>query len=372
MGNWLEVRGSFVNRWLSSRMEKALACMTATQEKNELTRNVVYSKISGVKIVGLGMGYARKQVPNEELSSIGCDSEWIVQRTGIQTRYHAEADQATSDLAYDAAVDCLNRSGVAVSEVDMIIVATMTPDHYTPSTSCLVQSRLGAKCGAVDMNAACSGFMYGLIFGSQLVRSGCSRYTLVIGADKMSCVVDPQDPKTYPLFGDGAAAALITADPREPSRASGILAYQLGSAGELGGTLVVPGCGSRLPASPEVLASRDQYLKMDGRSVFKWAVRLIPELVNDLLAEAQLTLADIDLLIFHQANRRILDAAAEALGADPAKVFMNLDRFGNTSAASIPIALYEASNQGRIRPGGHVLTVGFGAGLTWGASIIRW
>lgn len=346
--------------------------MTATQEKSELARNVVYSKIQGVKIVGLGMGAARHSVHNDALSSIGCDSDWIVQRTGIVTRFHAAPDQATSDMAYEAARDCLNRSGVSVDEVDMIIVATMTPDHYTPSTACLVQSRLGAKCGAVDMNAACSGFMYGLIFGSQLVRSGCSRYTLVIGADKMSCVVDPQDPKTFPLFGDGAAAALLTSDPREADRASGILAYQLGSAGELGGTLVVPGCGSRLPASPQVLTARDQYLKMDGRSVFKWAVRLIPELVNDLLAAAGLSLSDIDLLVFHQANRRILDAAAEALGADPAKVFMNLDRFGNTSAASIPIALYEAHEQGRIRPGGHVLTVGFGAGLTWGASIIRW
>lgn len=346
--------------------------MTATQKKSELTRNVVSSRILGVRVVGLGMGPAKERVHNDALRSIGCDSDWIVQRTGIVTRYHAPADQATSDMAYEAARDCLERSGVGVDEVDMIIVATMTPDHYTPSTACLVQSRLGAKCGAVDMNAACSGFMYGLIFGSQLVRSGCSRYTLVIGADKMSCVVDPEDPKTYPLFGDGAAAALLTCDQREPEIASGILAYQLGSAGELGGTLVVPGCGSRLPASPEVLAAHDQYLKMDGRSVFKWAVRLIPELVTDLLAEAQLSLDEIDLLIFHQANRRILDAAAEALGVDPEKVFMNLDRFGNTSAASIPIALYEAHQQGRIRPGGHVLTVGFGAGLTWGASIIRW
>ena len=346
--------------------------MTATQQKSELTRNVVSSKILGVKVVGLGIGPARERIHNDALSSIGCDSDWIVQRTGIVTRYHAPRDQATSDMAYEAARDCLQRAGIGVDAVDMIIVATMTPDHYTPSTACLVQSRLGAKCGAVDMNAACSGFMYGLIFGSQLVRSGCSRYTLVIGADKMSCVVDPHDPKTYPLFGDGAAAALLTCDQRPADVASGILAYQLGSAGELGGTLVVPGCGSRLPASPEVLTARDQYLKMDGRSVFKWAVRLIPELVGDLLAEAGLSLNEIDLLIFHQANRRILDAAAEALGADPGKVFMNLDRFGNTSAARIPIALYEAQSQGRIRPGGHVLTVGFGAGLTWGASIIRW
>lgn len=326
----------------------------------------------GVRIEALGMGRAKLTVPNAALSSIGCDSDWIVQRTGIESRFHASPDQATSDLAYEAAVDCLRKAGLGPSDIDMIIVATMTPDHYTPSSACLVQSRLGAKCGAVDMNAACSGFMYGLIFGSQLVRSGCSRRTLVIAADKMSCVIDPQDPKTFPLFGDGAAATLLSADPREPDEASGILAYQLGSAGELGGTLVVPGCGSRMPASEDVLRRRDQYLKMDGRSVFKWAVRLVPELVTELLGQARLSLEEIDLLIFHQANRRILEAAAEALGADPRQVFMNLDRFGNTSAASIPIALCEAQQQGRIKPGNHVLLVGFGAGLTWGASIVRW
>ncbi len=326
----------------------------------------------GVKILGTGIGIPSKCVPNHELNVAGIDTEWIVQRTGICSRFHAGDDQATSDIAYLAATDCLQAAHADVSEIELILVATMTADHYTPSTSCIVQSKLGAVCGAIDVNAACSGFMYALTMGAQFVRNGCFRRVLVIGADKMTMVVDPQDPKTYPLFGDGGAAVLLGPDDRDEETASGLLAFRLGSVGELSHTLVIPACGSRQPATHAALDARDQFLKMEGRAVFKWAVRLIPQIVSDLLEDAHLELDDIDLFVFHQANRRILDAATEALGVPQEKVFCNVDRFGNTSAGSIPICLHEAHLSGAIKPGDKILCCGFGSGLTWGGCILRW
>jgi 3-oxoacyl-[acyl-carrier-protein] synthase III len=326
----------------------------------------------GVKVLGTGHGIPLQAVSNAELDIEGIDPEWILQRTGIMSRYHAPASQATSDLALEAAENCLKAAGQTASDVDLILVATMTPDHFTPSTACIVQAKLGAVCGAIDLNAACSGFMYSLTAGAQFVRTGCYRRVLVIGADKMSMVVDPRDPKTYPLFGDGAAAVLLGPDDRDEATASGILAFRLGSVGELGHTLIIPACGSRQPASHSALDARDQFLKMEGRSVFKWAVRLVPEIVNNLLADAQLSIEDIDLFVFHQANRRILEAATEAIGVSSERVFCNVDRFGNTSAGSIPICLHEALTTGRIKPGSHVLMAGFGSGLTWGGCIYRW
>ena len=326
----------------------------------------------GVKILGTGLGIPTTSVPNEDLKIEGIDTEWIFQRTGICSRYHARDDQATSDLAYDAAMGCLHSSNVSVDEIDMILVATMTADHYTPSTACIVQAKLGAVCGAIDVNAACSGFMYALTMGAQFVHTGCYRRVLVIGADKMSMVVDPTDPKTYPLFGDGGAAVLLGPDDRDAESASGILAFRLGSVGEMGHTLIIPACGSRQPASISALEARDQFLKMEGRSVFKWAVRMIPQIVKDLLDDSHLELDDLDLFVFHQANRRILDAAVEALGVPTERVFCNVDRFGNTSAGSIPICLHEAYSSGLIKPGDKVLCAGFGSGLTWGGCIFRW
>jgi 3-oxoacyl-[acyl-carrier-protein] synthase III len=326
----------------------------------------------GVKILGTGLGVPGRSVPNEALTIEGIDTEWIFQRTGICSRFHATEDQATSDLAYEAAVNCLESASVSVEEIDLILVATMTADHYTPSTACIVQAKLGAVCGAIDVNAACSGFMYGLTMGAQFVHTGCYRRVLVIGADKMSMVVDPADPKTYPLFGDGGAAVLLGPDDREEDVASGILAFRLGSVGELGHTLIIPACGSRQPASHAALDARDQFLKMEGRSVFKWAVRLIPQIVKDLLDDAHLEIGDIDLFVFHQANRRILDAATEALAVAEDRVYCNVDRFGNTSAGSIPICLHEAHSSGLIKPGDKILCAGFGSGLTWGGCVFRW
>jgi len=309
-----------------------------------------------------------------DLGKLGYDSDWIIQRTGIKSRCHAAEGEATSDFAVRSGKRCLEQANVSPADVDLIIVATMTPDHLCPSTACLVQHALGCdQAAAIDVNAACSGFMYALIMASQFVKTGCSRNALVIGAETLTVIMDPQDKKTYPLFGDGAGAVLLTADDEaSDADTSGILTYKLASDGSLGSALIVPACGSRIPASPTALEQRDQFLKMDGRTVFKWAVRMIPTIVSETLELADMTLDDVDLFIPHQANTRIIDAAVENMGLDPKKVFVNLDRYGNTSAASIPVAIVEALEQGRIQPGSNVLMVGFGGGLTWGACLFRW
>jgi 3-oxoacyl-[acyl-carrier-protein] synthase-3 len=333
--------------------------------------------VPGIRILGTGYGLADQCVPNDKLGTPGCDSEWIIQRTGIHSRYHASATQATSDLAIAAGRQCLERAGVSPLDLDLIIISTMTPDYYTPPTACLVQAALGAQCGAIDMNVACSGFIYGLVTASQFINSGSCNKVLVIGADKMSMVIDPNDPRTWPLFGDGAGAALIGGDQSdhngdEAAINPGLLAWRLGSEGELGGSLVVPAGGSRRPATIEALNEREQYLKMEGRSVFKWAVRQVPEIVTGLAEDAGVDVRDVDVFLLHQANRRIIDAAAEQMGIDSDKVFVNVDRFGNTSAGSVPILMHECVRDGHIHPGQLVMAVGFGAGLTWGGCLLRW
>lgn len=329
--------------------------------------------IPGIKILGSGASAGSQLVLNEDLAQRGYDSEWIVQRTGIKSRYHVAEGEATSDMAIRAAEQCLQRSGVDASEVDLIIVATVTPDYVTPSTACIVQAHLGCAASAIDINAACSGFIYGLVMASQSVRTGCSRNALVIGAETLTMIMNPEDKKTYPLFGDGAGAVLISADPNPVEhQASGILAYRLASEGHLGAALRTPAGGSRKPFSQEVLDKNEHFLEMDGRTVFKWAVRSIPDIVGEILSRASMSLDEIDLFIPHQANLRIIEAAVEGLGIDREKVFVNLDRYGNTSAASIPICIAEAIEEGRIEPGHNVLMVGFGAGLTWGACLFRW
>lgn len=331
-------------------------------------------QIPGIRILGTGYGLPARRVSNDELTTPGCDSEWIVQRTGIHSRYRAGPELATSDLAIAAARQAMANAGVTARELDLIIICTMTPDHYTPSTACLVQAALGATCAAMDLNAACSGFAYGLVTASHFINSGSSRRILVVGADKMSVVIDPEDPRTWPLFGDAAGAILVGGDDRGDAGANGpgLLAWRLGSEGELGGSLVVPACGSRMPATPEALRDRQQYLKMDGRSVFKWAVRRVPEIVMSLVEDAGIRLCDVDVFLLHQANKRIIDAAADQMGIDVARVFVNVDRYGNTSAASVPILMHECVRDGHIRSGQLVLAVGFGAGLTWGGCLLRW
>jgi 3-oxoacyl-[acyl-carrier-protein] synthase III len=346
----------------------------ATRQQPLSTKKDRVTTIPGVQIQATGFATASCRVDNVVLAEAGYDAAWIEKRTGIGARFHVRENEATSDLAIRAAQDCLSRAGVSADEVDLIIVATMTPDHLTPSTACIVQAALGCKAAAMDLNAACSGFIYALVTASQFVKSGCSRMALVIGTDVLTNITNPEDHQTFPLFGDGAGAALISASEEscDTLPASGILAYRLASEGELGKALLIPGGGSRMPASQSMLDRKQHYLQMDGRTVFKWAVNLIPEIVGEILFRAEMSLEEIDLFIPHQANIRIIDAAIEKLGIDREKVFVNLDRYGNTSAASIPIALSEAIDQGRIQRGAHVLMVGFGGGLTWGACLFRW
>ena len=331
-------------------------------------------QLLGVTILGTGSFVPENVVKNEDLVQLGCDSDWIVQRTGILERRHATADQATSDLAIAAAEDCLENAGVAPEEIDLILVATMTPDHYTPSTACLVQDHFGCQAAAMDLNAACSGFTYALITAAQFVHSGGYRRVLVIGADVMSRVINPTDVKTYPLFGDGAGAALV--GPGESLNEDGladvgILAYQLGADGSGGDLLKVPAGGSREPVTAEALEAGRHFLHMDGRPVFKWAVRTVAESLKSVMEEAGVNSSDLAQVILHQANIRIIDAAISDLDLPADKVHVNLERYGNTSAASIPLVLRETMQKGLVKPGDKVLLCGFGAGLTWASCVIQ-
>ena len=339
--------------------------------------------VHGVRILGTGSFVPDNIVTNDDLAALGCDSEWIVRRTGILERRHATADQATSDLCYEAAVRCLNDAGVSADQVDMILVATITPDHFTPSTACHLQRRLGAVAAAMDVSAACAGFMYAMTTAAQFIALGNTRRALVIGADLMSGTVDPDDKKTYPLFGDGAGAVLMGPDDREPEnnhssanaqqdRRSGVLSYQLGSEGCGGEMLCIPAGGTRLPLTEQTRSQGLQYLQMDGRNVFKWAVRVFDESAKDVLDAAGVTADELALVVLHQANQRIIDSAVSDLGVPKEKVYVNLDRYGNTSGASIPLALDEAIREGRINRGDLVLLCGFGSGLAWGTAVLRY
>lgn len=247
-------------------------------------------------------------------------------------------------------------------------MATFTPDYHCPSTACLVQDQLGLDCPAFDAAAACAGFKYAMISASQFVATGNAKTALVVGADCMSRIINPNDQRTYPLFGDGAGAVVLTRG--EPHQ--GFLCYQMGSDGSGGGLLDRPAGGTRDPMTHESLESGAHYLKMDGRSVFKWAVRLLTDTTELMLDKAGMSVHDVSLFLFHQANIRIIGAATEQLGIPPEKVFNNLQKYGNTSGGSIPIAMDEAFRAGRINRGDTLLLCGFGAGLTWGTSLFRW
>ena len=325
--------------------------------------------LTGVQILGTGSYLPERVVTNEDLrDQYGFDPEWIVNRTGIHERRFAAPHQATSDLCVHAAVRCLKAAECDPSEVDLVVVGTMTPDMSFPSTACLVQDRLKLNCPAFDLQAACAGFSYALITASQFVAAGTSRRALVIGGDCNSRVINPRDPKSFPLFGDGAGAALV--GPGSPEQ--GMVAYQLGADGSGGDLLSRPSCGSRMPPSVEALEKGLQYLTMDGRAVFKWAVRMLTDSTHAVLARAERGVEDVRWFIPHQANVRIIHAASDVLGFHRDAVFKNLDRYGNTSGGSIPIALDELYRAGGIRRGDLLLTSGFGAGLTWGTALWRW
>ncbi len=323
-----------------------------------------------VSITGVGSYVPERVLTNAELERmVDTSDEWITSRTGIRERRIAADDQATSDLATAAARRALANAGLTAADVDLIIVATITPDMPFPSTACLVQHKLGAtRAAAFDLEAACSGFVYALDVGAHFVQSHTYNTVLVIGAEKMSSVVDWTDRNTCVLFGDGAGAAVLQ---NRPS-AHGLLTTCLGSDGAKAKLLELPAGGSAVPTSATSVANRLHYLRMDGKETFKSAVNAMVSAANEALSRCGVTVERLKCIIPHQANLRILSAVAERLNARKDQLFINVDKYGNTSAASVAIALDEAVEQGRILRGDLVLLVVFGAGLTWGAAVIEW
>jgi 3-oxoacyl-[acyl-carrier-protein] synthase-3 len=325
-------------------------------------------KLTGVQIVGTGSFVPDNVVTNEDLASLGCDADWIVQRTGIHERRHCPDGMATADMALAAAERAMKAAQVEPRDIDLLIIGTFTPDRLLPATANLVQHRLGLNCAAFDLAAACSGFAYSLITGAQFIASRSSHRALVIGADANSRVVDPGDKKTYPLFGDGAGAVVLAPGADE----QGAVAYTLGSDGGGAGLLCRNVGGTMTPFRHGPEQAGSWFIEMDGKPVFKWAVRVAEESSRQVVEAAEWKIEDIDCWLLHQANVRILDAAIDALGILRKRVVMHMDRYGNTSAGSIPIALDETVRAGGIKRGDQLVMSGFGAGLTWGTIAWRW
>ncbi|HHY17164.1 MAG TPA: ketoacyl-ACP synthase III [Firmicutes bacterium] len=323
-----------------------------------------------VVVESLGAYVPPSILSNADLEKmVQTSGEWIFERTGIRERRLAAHGVSTSDMAIQAAISCLASSKITAGDLDLIIVASASPDYAFPATACIVQNAISAKSAAAfDMEIGCTGFIYALATGSQFIASGAYKNVLVIGAETLSRIVDWTDRNTCVLFGDGAGAALLTAG----TKGQGILAFHLGADGEKCDLLSLRGGLARFPASPDTLAQGLHYIHMEGKAVFKFAVRSMDSALNSLLVRIGKTADDIDLLIPHQANVRIIDSACQRFRIPREKVMVNIDKYGNTSSASIPIALYEAFQQGRIKRGDLVVLVGFGAGLSWGAIAIRW
>jgi 3-oxoacyl-[acyl-carrier-protein] synthase-3 len=321
-------------------------------------------------ITGWGMAVPERVLTNHDLEKlVDTTDDWIRSRTGICERRIANDEETTASLATEAALRALEVARLNPVDLDLIIVSTSSPEHIFPATACLVQDRLGAfKAGAFDLLAACTGFIYALNTASQAIRSGSARNALVIGSETLSRMINWQDRNTCILFGDGAGAFVLQAS-EEPA---GVLSSVMRSDGSGGDLLSVPAGGSRLPTSFDTLRDGLHYIHMDGREVFRFATRVMAQATQDAVESAHLTLDDIQVFIPHQANQRIIEAAVRSLKISMDRWVINLDRYGNTSTASIPIATCEAVQQGRLKPGDKVVFVGFGAGLTWGATVAEW
>ena len=321
-------------------------------------------------IIGVGSYLPEKTLTNQDLEKIVDTSDaWIIERTGIRTRHIAAPSQATSDLAYEAAVRALADAKTKPEELDLIIVATETPDYKYPSTACLLQARLGAKNAACfDLSAGCSGFVYALGIGSQSIVSGLYKKILLVGAETLSRIINWTDRNTCVLFGDGAGAAVLG----RVEEGYGILAVDLGADGTNGENLIQPAGGSRNPATHATVDAHDHTIHMNGREVFKFATRRMPRACKTILQKAGKTIDDIALLIPHQANRRIIENAIARLKIDRERVWVNIEKHGNMSAACIPVSLTEAQEAGRLHKGDNVMLVAFGAGLTWAGALVKW
>jgi len=327
--------------------------------------------IQGVTIAGTGSYLPEKILTNEELSTlVDTSDEWIVSRTGIKSRHIAADDEFTSHLASKAAIKALEQAGMAASEVELIIVATITPDTLTPATACYVQQQIGAHSAvAFDISAACSGFLYAMKLAKRLIEGEAFNNALIIGAEKLSAFINWEDRTTCVLFGDGAGAAVLRASKEGEGR---ILATDMGTDGAQTHLLNIPGGGSACPITINNAGDRLATLAMLGKEVFKHAVTRMKNSANTVIERAGLTAADIALVIPHQANLRIIDAIASRLDVPSDRVFVNLHKYGNTSAAAIAIALDEANREGKIKRGDKIVMVAFGAGLTWAAAAIEW
>jgi 3-oxoacyl-[acyl-carrier-protein] synthase-3 len=316
-----------------------------------------------VSITGLGAYAPERVLTNHELAGIvDTSDEWIIERTGIRERRVAAPEQALSDLALPACRDALEQAGVEAREIDFLVCATVTPDMSFPTSAAILADSLGAPdAAAYDLSAGCTGFMYALAQGYGMIASGLSRKALVVGGDVLSRILDWSDRSTLVLFGDGAGAVVL-----EPVEAGGFVGFELGADGGGGEFLWLPGSGSR------IFENSDKYVKMHGREVFKFATRVLVSSAEKVLAECGRSVADVDVYVPHQANVRIIDYAAKKLGIPEDRVVVNVDRYGNTSSGSIPLALADAEADGRLRPGALVLMTGMGAGLTWGSVLIEW
>ena len=326
--------------------------------------------LRGSTITGIGRYLPRRVMTNHEIEKmVDTSDEWIVTRTGIKERRIAAPEEASSDLAYAASQEALADAGVTPEQLDLIIVGTATPDMLFPATGCILQDRLGAKqAGAFDLSAACSSWVYAVAVAHGYIASGLAKTVLVAGAETLSKFTNWKDRNTCVLFGDSAGAVVMQAcEPR-----SGFLSFYLGADGAGGPLIALPAGGSRIPASFESIERNQHFLQMNGREVYKFAVRCIPKAIEEAVQRAHMTIDDVDLFIPHQANIRIIDAAAGRLGQPREKFFINVERYGNTSAASVPVALYEAVHSGRVKVGDTVVLVAFGGGLTWGSSALRW
>ncbi|CAM4279813.1 3-oxoacyl-[acyl-carrier-protein] synthase-3 [Paenibacillus endophyticus] len=323
-----------------------------------------------VGIIGTGKYVPERILSNKELEAmVETNDEWIVTRTGIKERRLAAAEEATSDLALHASRAAIAAAGLTAEDIDLIIVATITPDMFFPSTACLLQDKLGAKkAAAFDLSAACSGFIYGLATGSSMIASGMYKHVLVVGAETLSRITDYTDRNTCILFGDGAGAVVLGA----VEEGRGFRSFELGADGSGGELLKVSGGGSRVPASEASIQSKQHYIYMAGNDVFKFAVRIMGSVAEEALLKAGIAKEEVDLLVPHQANIRIIQSALNRLNLSEDKAMINLDKYGNMSSASIPVALAEAVEQGRVKEGDRIVLVGFGGGLTWGASVLVW
>jgi len=323
-----------------------------------------------VHILGTGSFLPGRIVDNAELADrFGCTEDWILERTGIRERRYVEEGTATSDLAVQACLRALEAAGIEPEEIGLVICATYSPDFSFPATACLVQNQIGAsRAGAFDLETACSGFMTAFLMGSQTVATGFADKVLVVGADINSGLIDPNDRNSAVLFGDGAGAAVLAPS----SNGTGLMAGMLGADGSGWDCFVRPAGGSRQPVTHQTIAERKHFIRMQGPELFKFGVRTLVATAKEVLSRAGLEVEDVDLFIPHQANLRIISAGVQRLGIPDEKVVINIDRYGNTSSASIGIALDEAVREGRLAPGFNVLMVGFGAGLTWAGGLLRW